>query len=199
VLVHVGLRLVVSTLLLGASACGGVSAYGSSTFEAGDDAWLIGNNGGTGTRPPTLQNQGANPSGCICGTDAEPNDIWYFWAPSEFLGNAAKVYGKKLTFDLREGQSFYQIHGRDVVLNGGGLALSYTLPATPGQDWSPQTVWINDQVGWLLDDQSAHPPPATAEQIRTVLGSLTSLRIRGEYSSSSGNTSCLDNVYFGRD
>jgi hypothetical protein len=40
--------------------------------------------------------------------------------------------------------------------------------------------------------------PASGSDVRTVLGSLTSLRIRGEFFDGPLDTACLDNVYLGR-
>ncbi len=187
------MRLVPALFACGLSACAGSP---SSTFESGDDGWTLGNNGAS-TKPNFDQQEG-NPAGNICGKDADPNDIWYFVAPGEFLGDESTSYGKRLTFDLKQGESFSQIRGRDVILNGGGLALTVNFRLPPGRDWTPYSIALSDQGGWTIDDQTGRGVAATADDLRMVLGALTSLRIRGEFFDGPEGTACLDNVYFGR-
>jgi hypothetical protein len=182
----------------GLLGCGGVPSHASSTFEANDDGWIIGNNGASSTKP-TLEREGGNPSGNICGKDVDEGDIWYFSAPPKYLGNASASYGKRLTFDLKQGADFSQIHGRDVILNGGGLSLTLAMAFTPRRDWTPYAFSLDELGGWTVDDQTGRGPPATAEQLQQVLATLTSLRIRGEFFDGLGDTACLDNVYFGRE
>lgn len=179
-------------LALALMTCAGIP---SSTFEANDDGWTLSNNG-VGSKP-LLRQQDGNPSGQLCGTDSDATDIWYFVAPPEYLGNEALAYGKRLTFDLRQSESFNQIHGRDVVLNGAGLAVTVSLRATPGRDWTPYSITLDAKSGWTLDDRSGRGNAASEADLRSVLGALTALRIRGEYVTSAGSTTCLDNVYFG--
>lgn len=178
---------------VGLSACAGAP---SSTFESGDDGWTLSNNGAS-SKPTLVQHEG-NPAGNVCGKDADPDDIWYFVAPGEFLGDVSASYGKRLTFDLKQGESYSQIRGRDVILNGGGLALTVNFRMPPGRDWTPYAFQVSDQGGWTIDDQTGRGTPATETDLRMVLGALTSLRIRGEFFDGREGTACLDNVYFGR-
>src|SRR5438270_5226107 len=95
--------------LASACSCGGGSGV-VSTFEASDEGWTL---GGDPTSPtPELRATGGNPGGNICGTDAVQSDIWYFIAPSPFLGDKSAFYGKRLTWDLEQFTSFQQLHGR---------------------------------------------------------------------------------------
>jgi Laminin B (Domain IV) len=182
---------------LGLAACG-IPSYANSVFEVYDEDWVIGDNGSE-TRP-SLHAQGGNPGGYICGIDQDNADIWYFVAPPKFLGNASGTYGKRLTFDLKQGTSYDQIRGRDVILNGGGLAVVNAVRFAPGLDWTPYTFRLDASgSGWTIDDQTGNGPLASEAELRAVLGSLTSLRIRGEFSTGPQNTACLDNVFFGRD
>jgi Laminin B (Domain IV) len=187
-------RFLVTGLVVLCSACGGISARANSVFETDDEGWTIGNNGDA--TAPMLNRAGGNPDGHICGQDQKDGDLWYFVAPSKYLGNASSVYGKRLTFDLKQGAINYQVRARDVVLNGGGLAISWNARANPGLDWTPRSVRLDDQSGWMLDDGTT---PASESDLRMVLGSLTSLRLRGEFFDGPLDTACLDNVYFGRD
>jgi hypothetical protein len=102
------------------SGCG-PAARTWSTFEADAEGWAVANNGAT--TQAALVSAGGNPGGHLCGTDESSGEIWYFVAPQKYLGNASGAFTKRLTFDLKQNKFFYQIRGRDVVLNGGGLAL----------------------------------------------------------------------------
>jgi hypothetical protein len=147
---------------------------------------------------PTLDREGGNPGGNICGVDHAFGDTWYFVAPAKFQGDASGAWGKRLTFDLKQYTIYNQIRGRDVVLNGGGLAVANNMRFAPGLDWTPYAFTLDDTSGWIIDDPGGHGPAATEAQLRAVLGSLTSLRIRGEYVDGELDKACLDNVYFGR-
>ena len=140
--------------------------------------------------------EGGNPGGHICGKDSKDGDIWYFVAPAKYLGNATTVYGKRLIWDLKQDKTFNQIRGRDVVLNGGGLALSFNIRYAPGTDWTPYSVTMDDTSGWLNENNGVGVA-ATAADIKSVLRNLTALRIRGEFYDGPNDSACLDNVYFG--
>ncbi len=189
-------RLILVGLCAGwCSACSGLPSLASSQFEGDDEGWLLTGNGEA--TEPSLERSGGNPGGNICGVDKADGDLWYFVAPQKFLGNASSAYGKRLVFDLRQGNSFNQLRGRDVVLNGAGLALVVNFRATPGRDWTPYSFRIDETGGWLVDDTSGRGPPATAEEIKTALSNLTAIRIRGEFVDGPSDTACLDNVYWG--
>ncbi|MDP1922725.1 MAG: laminin B domain-containing protein [Myxococcales bacterium] len=175
-------------------ACGpSVPSYASSLFEGDDETWLISGNGDS-TRPTFMATGGNGGNGNICATDATREEFFYFVAPPKFLGNVSSTYGTRVTFDLKTSSQFMLLKGRDVVLNGGGLALVQNFKDVPGRDWSPRSFALDDKSGWLLDGSGEL---ATEEQVRTVLRNLTAIRIRGEFVDSPRNVTCLDNVYFG--
>lgn len=178
------------------SACG-PGAYAGSAFEGDAEGWSLSNNGELTT--PTLMREGGNPGGHLCGRDEGDGDIWYFVAPRKFLGDARGTFGKRLTFDLKQGNIFNQIRGRDVVLNGGGLAITWNLRFPPGMDWTPYSVTLDTTSPWFIDEPTGAAPLATEAEIRTVLSDVRSVRIRGEFYDGLDDTACLDNVYFGRD
>ena len=187
-------RVVFAISLLTVGACGGLPALASNTFESDEGGWLLTGNGEVTS--PILMREGGNPGGHICGSDAKDGDTWYFVAPAKYLGNATAVYGKRLIWDLKQNKVFNQIRGRDVVLNGGGLALTFNIRSAPGTDWTPYSVTIDDSSGWLNENNGAGVA-ATAADIKSVLRNLTSLRIRGEFYDGPNDSACLDNVYFG--
>lgn len=177
------------------AACGPVVP--SSLFESDAEGWTLSNN--TDQLQPELLAQGGNPAGHICGQDAQDGDIWYFVAPQKYLGDMSRMYGKRATFDVKQSSNYFQIKGRDVVLNGGGLAISADSRFTPGLDWTPYSFRLDDKSGWVIDDPRGQGTAATEQDVRTVLSDLTALRIRGEFVDGPLDRSCLDNVFFGRD
>jgi hypothetical protein len=130
------------------SACG-PPAFASSAWEGDREGWTLSNNGAL--TDPTLEREGGNPAGHLCGRDEGDGDIWYFVAPRKFLGNASAIFGKRLTFDLKQGSIFNQVRGRDVVLNGGGMAISWNLKFAPGLDWTPYAVRLDAESSWRID------------------------------------------------
>ncbi len=189
--------LVVPAFALFGFACG-PAAFAGSTFEGDDEGWTLSNNGKVPTLPQLIR-EGGNPAGHLCGRDEGDGDIWYFVAPQKFLGNASAALGKRLTFDLKQGNSFNQVRGRDVVLNGGGLAVTWFLRFAPGLDWTPYSVRFDGTSGWRIDEPSGPGADATEDDLRTVLSDLRSVRVRGEYFDGLNDTACIDNVYLGRD
>jgi hypothetical protein len=187
---------VLFTLVFLASGCG-PAAFAGSTFEGDDEGWTLSNNGPL--TDPALQREGGNPGGHLCGRDEGNGDIWYFVAPLKFLGTASGAFGQRLTFDLKQGSIFNQVRGRDVVLNGGGLALTWNSRFPPNLDWTPYSVRLDGNSGWRIDEPSGTGPDATDDDLRTVLGDLRSVRIRGEFVDGLDDTACIDNVYLGRD
>ncbi len=188
--------LAVTTLVLVTSACG-PAAYAGSIFEGDNEGWTLSNNGAL--TAPTLVREGGNPAGHLCGKDEGDGDTWYFVAPQKYLGNAGSAYGKRLTFDLKQGSIFNQVRGRDVVLNGGGLAVTWYSRFAPGLDWTPYSVRLDADSGWKFDEPSGPGAPATEADLRTVLSDLRSVRIRGEFFDGPDDVACIDNVYLGRD
>jgi Type I phosphodiesterase / nucleotide pyrophosphatase/Laminin B (Domain IV) len=86
---------------------------------------------------------------------------------------------------------------KDVVLRGAGLELSFDLELDPSSgklfsyyEVPLQAANTNDSTGWTNDSTGK---PATADELRKVLGSLSDLLIRAEYANGS-QTVELDNV-----
>lgn len=191
------MRLALLIVSLSSFACGPtVPSYASSLFEGDDETWTVAGNGDA-VRPSFQATGGNGGPGHICATDALPGDIFYFVAPPKFLGSVGSVYGKTLSFELKTSSQFMLLKGRDVVLNGGGLALVQNFKDVPGRDWSPRGFVLDDKSGWLVDSSTSTGEPANEEQVRTVLRNLNAIRIRGEFVDGPGDTTCLDNVLFG--
>jgi hypothetical protein len=53
----------------------------------------------TGRRRADYDGSGGNPNGLIRATDDATGGVWYFQAPSKYLGDASATYGKVLALD----------------------------------------------------------------------------------------------------
>lgn len=153
----------------------------SSTFDSGLDGW------------------GIYPSGAIsfdahglAGVSVPEGGAAHFSAPSEFLGHKSTCLSGALCYDLRQSAVDSQADPRDVVLEGGGMRLLFDSPVSENPDTSTTRYQIplSPGAGWTNDATGA---PASLADMRTVLGSLTSLRIRAQYRSASSQA-WLDNV-----
>ncbi len=184
------LLLLTISLFAGCGPANGAVSF--STFDADDEGWTL---TGDAERLPDLRGEGGNPTGTICGSDKMESDVWYFVAPPKFLGDVARAYGSRLTFDLKTSSTNAPVQGRDVVLQGPGESLVFTLPRTPSLDWTPFSVVLTPSGGWRADGAGTGPL-ATEAQLKGVLKNLSSLRIRGEYVDGP-DTACIDNIALG--
>ncbi len=186
------MRLAVSaSLVLAAAASGQVS-----TFDADDEGWGTLND----ARDFTWTDALGNPTGAIRATDSTSGDIWYFSAPSIFLGDRSSLYGGSLSWDVLgiTGNQTSIVDRADIMLTGGGLRLGVdldVLPLTSG--WTSWMGLIDASADWKLINSFANgtltATDATESDLRTVLGSLDGLYIRGEFTNG-GDSAAIDNV-----
>ncbi len=169
----------------------------TSTFSTNTEGWQIvsfnnlstSDYGVAGTYTPTYNATGGNPGGYISTTDPDGGDFT-FAAPSLFLGN--KTGATTLSYDLQHTDNVnYQTS--DVMLVGGGERLLYkfTPDFVPSTTFSTVTVGFTPSSNWTVNTTTG--AAATANDFATVLGSLSGLYIRGEYTFG-GETAGLDNV-----
>ncbi len=162
----------------------------TSRFDTGTEGWTA---VGDFAAPVTWSATGGNPGGHVFIPDQVIGGVTYFDAPIDFRGDKSAAFGTNLTFDLMQvypGGS-NQFDDRDVVIEGGGLAIAYdTSPNPPNGAWASYAVPLS-AGGWRLNSLSG--AVATNQQILTVLSSVTLLRIRAEFQTGA-DTGRLDNV-----
>jgi len=172
-----------------------------STFDdpaVGVDGWTVTQDG---TVDGTVYQSsggasGGDTDGFIQATDNTigPN-VWYWEAPSEFLGNKKDFYHGSLHFDIRYDSSGAVFSACDFVLEGAGMELCRNLwfdPRAPAED-----LWVSADVplteaGWVFIGTTNAPTP---QNMLDVLGDITELRIRGEFTGgATADIGGLDNV-----
>ncbi len=155
----------------------------TSTFDTDAEGWLA--SGDVTSTTPTYVATGGNPGGAIEVDDLTVGGIWYYDAPAAFLGAKAGAYGQTLSFDIWQTGSGPQFDASDVVLDGAGLTLTIDAGANPLPigTWVGTSVLLREDAGWfkVADHRNLVGPPATQAEMLAVLGSLTRLRIRGEF------------------
>lgn len=154
----------------------------SSTFDLGNEGWTARALGGD-FQARTWHNAGGNPGGHVRAVDRHEGLSWFWLAPAKFLGDVSAAYGGTLTYDERVVQGDIGPSngpGGDIRLEGSGLLLILNTSYLPTRDWTSASVSLVETAGWHLNDING-PTPTRAE-FQMVLASLTSLRIRGEYS-----------------
>ena len=131
-----------------------------------------------GVYTPTYNSSGGDPGGYISTTD--PDDGYFmFSAPSFFLGNQSDATG--LSYDLTHPQGEIDFNTTDVMLVGDGMRLLWESNPNlaPGSGWTPVSVNFAPSANWHLN--TTNGALATAANFQAVLGDLTGLYIRGEY------------------
>jgi hypothetical protein len=181
--------LAVALVLASASRLdGGIIAI--SDFSVEDEGWRL--TGDSTSALPAYFSSGGNTGGFVRGQDSVVGGVWYWQAPSKFLGDDSAAYGEFLTYDLRMRGTGPLFDDSDVILTGAGLSLHFDTSSVP-QDgpWTSYTVLLSETAGWRVGSLAG--ALANQSQFLAVLADLSSLRIRGEFITGPDNGD-LDNV-----
>ena len=196
-------RRVLSTLSLGICvftlnltlARGGVI----SDFSTGDEGWKVvsfqnltnDNFAIVATYNPTFNVSGGNPGGYISTTDQDNGDLT-FSAPAKFLGNVSGATG--LSYDLIYPVGAINYQPTDVILMGNGETLLWksSPDIVPGPSWTSVNLDFVPSTAWHVG--TSNGALATVADFGNVLGNLSGLFIRGEYTTGLIETPGLDNV-----
>ncbi len=170
----------------------------TSTFDSSDDAWRVTGDVEHGTGKPDWLSSGGNPGGALSADDDVQGGTWYWQASVNYYGNFSNAYGQALTFDLKQSGTHSQFDNRDVILTGGGTTIWLDSLANPGTDWTSYSIMLDTSEDWRVGSYGGTNTAATEDDIRTVLGALEDLQIRGEYISGA-DTGGLDNVVLNAD
>jgi hypothetical protein len=159
----------------------------SSTFDANTEGWSF----IADVREFDWIASGGNPGGYLEAVDFTTGEVWYFVAPTKFLGDKTAYSGGTLQFDLKQSSTSSQFDSEDVVISGGGLTIVIDLAGNPDVDWTHYSIHLDTTSDWRIGTLSG--AMATQAEIDAVLSNITNLHIRGEYVSGS-DTGGIDNV-----
>jgi hypothetical protein len=184
------MRLAAFLILAGAAGSASAVTLASSSFDASDEGWSAVN----GARDFEWRAEGGDPDGHISARDFSGDTLWFFAAPSSFLGNQAGALGGALSFSLKLDSSSVALSERFAgvqLLGRNGVRLAFDGDIDPGSDWATFTIPLVADGSWRLE--SVAGDAATAADLAGVLGDLADLRIRGDYRQRDELTA-LDNV-----
>lgn len=184
----------INKLAIAAGLCAAAAAHATvlaeSTFDTGAEGWKAGN----GASNFTWHSTGGHPGGYVSANDAATDKVWAFIAPDSFLGNMSAAFGGTLSYDLKSSNPSLSSGGAypEVKLIGGpgGLVLVEATNDAPGKFWNTFSVQMTPGA-WHIGDLNG--AVATAADLQSVLGNLTALYIRGEFSLKA-DVGSLDNV-----
>ena len=170
-----------------------------SDFSTGNDGWKVvsfenlttDNFSIKATYTPDFHSSGGNPGGFISTTDQDNGDLT-FSAPDKFLGNVSGATG--LSYDLIYPVGDINYQPTDVILMGNGETLLFKSnpDIVPGPSWTGVNLDFVPSAEWHVGTSSG--ALATATDFSNVLGHLTGLFIRGEFTTGVVETPGLDNV-----
>jgi hypothetical protein len=170
-----------------------------SDFRTGAEGWQVVSFGNLttsdftikATYDPIFNATGGNPGGFISTIDQDNGDLT-FSAPAKFLGHDSGATG--LSYDLIYPVGAINYQPTDVVLMGNGETLLWksSPDIVPGPSWMSVNVPFVPSTEWRVGTSSG--PLATATDFSSVLGNLSGLFIRGEYTTGLIETPGLDNV-----
>lgn len=191
-----------------------VSDFDSARAEI-DDRWGVGvmtdefgADAGLGFRDvASYSGDGGNPGGHLY-WQGSIGDWWYFRTSSpRYAGDRSFALGRTLSFDLRTdfagaspqpGLPFVVISGNDAAGQPLHLVQMQADHVEPGTAWQRYTIALDASARWWVAGRGSLSDrrEATDADIRQVLLTLRSLRIRGEYGGAR-YLGALDNVALG--
>ncbi|ETW00654.1 hypothetical protein H310_07221 [Aphanomyces invadans] len=143
-------------------------------------------------------------------TSSDDAQLWYFTAPSKFLGNQWSTYGGTLTFTLSASEGDFAASNRNtpastplVILDcatcnlNAGVRLAWPQTLSPTFTGSAQTFTIplSETAGWITDPKNTLLPwtPPSQCAFVEVVTKLSELSILGDFTRSH-ETVALDSV-----
>lgn len=180
------------------AACGGDYAAGDD-FNFSDEGWEL----ETSFPGPTMslvKDDAIGLAPYICGADTgfSGGARWQFRAPAKYTGNMGRAFRQRLTWQaMTTFQSGRLYAENDLIMVGRGDTLITEVPDTPRgtRQWAQFSVFLDARTPWRVQGKPGFPL-ATDAEIETVLRTLTSLQLPGEWRDGA-ETSCIDLVYFG--
>jgi hypothetical protein len=170
-------RLVAGLVLASAASAGFAQTIASSSFDTSAEGWVAQN----GAMNFQWLSSGGDPGGFIQAADVGGHGLWFFNAPSAFLGNDSSAYGGTLSYSILSVPTT-PINGTYAsvqLLGANNVLLAYAGGTNPTANWSSKTVSLVADGNWRIGSVSG--AAATAADMQGVLGNLAALRINGDF------------------
>ncbi|WP_435365135.1 laminin B domain-containing protein [Haloarchaeobius sp. DYHT-AS-18] len=166
-----------------------------STFETTTEGWTVVGDVQDGSVFPDRKSGDGDTGSYLSAEDDTTGDVWYWVAPRSFRGSKSPYIGGTLSFSLRQSTTEDQFDAADVVLASDEQVLYHDFgdeTAHPGTDWTRYDVPLTPDA-WLQETEAGgvsdvpddgrldRSEPADRETFESVLGSVETLHIRGEY------------------
>jgi hypothetical protein len=163
----------------------------ASYFNQDDEGWKVIGDAQGESATPCYINKNGNPGGYISANDNIAGGVWYWSAPEKFLGNKSSVYGKKLSFSLKQSSIDNQFDADDLILVGANMKIVYNTSKNPEIKWTDYSVTLSEEAGWTYNDLNGDL--VSRNDYHKILRDLSALYIRGEYVTGE-DTGSLDTV-----
>jgi Concanavalin A-like lectin/glucanases superfamily/Laminin B (Domain IV)/Immunoglobulin I-set domain/Immunoglobulin domain len=158
-------------------------------FDSDPEDWAILSEGQL--LPPRSSVTGGSSGGYVEYSDDQNPGVWYWVAPSKYLGNQSAAYGGTLQFDQFNSGTGQPLEAPDIILVGDGRTLIYERSAAPGTNWTTSAVPLEASAEWHVGDATG--PAPTRSELAGALGSVEQWLIRGAFGAES-NRGGLDRV-----
>ncbi|MEO8124036.1 MAG: laminin B domain-containing protein [Burkholderiales bacterium] len=161
-----------------------------SDFDTGADGWSAAN----GASDFAWEASGGDVGGFVHAKDWSTATLWFFKAPSVYLGDMGSAYGGSLSYRLKSDSSSAPLetaHADVQLLGQDGTLLAFGGGFKPSSEWATYLVPLTAGDSWHVGSVSGSQ--ATQAEMMSVLSDLKALRISGDYMQAVETTS-LDTV-----
>lgn len=162
-----------------------------NTFSTSEDGWTAICEGACLEPVAAWVALNGNPGGCYKSTDNN-SGTWYYYSSADFNTDLSLYYGSYLNFNLKQNTSAGQTSNSDVMLvKADGTKIVYNTATNPGTSWTTYSVPLSE-AGWKYSTLGG--AAVSSVDFISYLSAINSLRIRGDYSTLTTETTWLDNV-----
>ncbi len=170
-------------VILSLSRCTCNKAIAEDSFAEDASGWTIVGDAQGGYVEASYSPDGGVTGGHIYAKDDVAGGVWYFNAPSSYLGDRSEYYDKTLYFSLfQNSKRTSPFKEADVIFQSEDKQITYLFAEYPDTTWTNYSVKINADGGWLVGNHKSKDT-ATEEYIKAVLSNVTAFKIRGEFES----------------
>ncbi|VAX37632.1 hypothetical protein MNBD_PLANCTO03-2132 [hydrothermal vent metagenome] len=172
----------------------------SSTFDGGDDGWLVADGNSpaneSGTSQPEYMVSGGNEGGFIT-TVINWSGPAFFVAPAAYLGDQSDMVGGSIVVDRRfvrpdsQADTLQVDYEVDLTItdSSNSMTLAVDLSPVPLDSWESFEVTLGVAGGWFILGTGV---AASEAEIAAVLGDLGDVRVRGNIRDTFGRVA-IDN------